>query len=123
MKTNIKKGSSNWENIYIDSFEGNKPQFSHYHMHEYYQISIISQGNVNVLINGLVQKSDSPKLILIRPFTPHYIYCDSEIICKQKNVFFSHDFIANYIPDWLKLIGIFTKNGDVIKLSKSSLES
>lgn len=124
MKIHVEKGGYgyNWTNIFVDSYEGYKPQMSDYHMHEYYEISIISQGRVSVLLNDSVEKSENSKLVLLRPFTPHYIYCDSDILYKRKNVIFSHDFIANYFPEWLKLIQVFTKNGSVIKLDKTSLE-
>lgn len=44
-----------------------------YHMHEYYEISLILSGNVNILLNDKVESCATAKLVLLAPLTSHYI--------------------------------------------------
>lgn len=45
-----------WKNIWIDSYEGFYPNMSDYHMHEYFELSFIVSGNVNVLLTDSMER-------------------------------------------------------------------
>lgn len=107
-----------WSDIRTDFYEGYYPNMTDYHMHEYYEISLIISGNVNILLNDSMEHSTGSKVVLLRPFTPHYIYCEPDILYKRRNVLFSPDFISDYIPEWQELLSVFRENGSVLTLSE-----
>lgn len=109
---------STWDDIFIDSYEGYYPNMTDYHMHEYFEISIIISGNVNVLLSNNVESSTHSKIVLLPPFTPHYIYCEPDILYKRINICFSPEFIDLYSPEWKTAMHLFSKDGTVLKLSE-----
>lgn len=109
-----------WNDILIDEYKGYYPNMTDYHMHKYYELSIIISGNVNVLLKDSVESSTESKIVLLRPFTPHYIYCEPDILYRRVNICFSSDFISEYSPEWQQLMGIFAENGAVLKLDKEN---
>ena len=50
---------SEWKDFFCDSYEGYLPNMSDYHMHEYYEISLILCGNVKVLYTKESQTADA----------------------------------------------------------------
>ncbi len=102
-----------WNDLTTDHYEGYLPRMTDYHMHDYYEISLILSGNVKVLLPGLVESSTQQKLVLMRPRTPHFIVCEPNILYRRSNVLFTGDFIANYVPEWQRLLSVFVKNGTV----------
>ena len=63
-----------WKDIKIDKYRGYTPRMTDYHMHNYYEMSIIISGNVNVLLTNSIEHSSQSKIVLLRPYTPHYIF-------------------------------------------------
>lgn len=112
-----------WNDIHIDHYEGYSSNMTDYHMHEFYEISIIFSGNVNVLLKDTVENGSQPKVVLLRPFTPHYIYCESDVLYNRINIVFSPDFVSQYVPEWQNLLRIFTRNGCVLKVSPEQCET
>ena len=108
---------SSWYHITTDSYEGYLPRMTDYHMHDYYEISLILSGNVKVLLPGIAESSTHSKLVLMRPRTPHFIVCEPNMLYKRHNVLFSSEFIANYVPEWQKLTAIFGKDGTVQRIT------
>lgn len=106
-----------WHDLTTDSYEGYLPRMTDYHMHDYYEISLIISGNVKVLLPGLAESSTQSKLVLMRPRTPHFIVCEPNMLYKRKNILFSKEFIANYVPEWQRLGAVFGKDGTVQKIS------
>ena len=45
-----KKG---WDNISVDSYGGYGPRMTDYHMHTYYEISLIKEGDVTVFLSDI----------------------------------------------------------------------
>lgn len=99
--------------ICVESYAGFHPRMSDYHMHEHYEISLILSGNVHVLLSGLAEFSSQAKLVLTRPYTPHYIYCEPDMLYNRINISFTPDFIADTGTQWQKLLAVFGKNGSV----------
>lgn len=106
-----------WDHIMTDRYEGYLPRMTDYHMHDYYEISLIISGNVKVLLPEIAESSAQSKLVLMRPRTPHFIVCEPNILYSRKNILFSGEFVANYVPEWQRLLAVFGKNGTVQKLS------
>ncbi len=107
-----------WDSFEIDRYEGYYPNMSDYHMHEYYEISLIQSGSVKVLLPNSVQDGTKCRLVLTRPMTPHLIVCEPHLLYKRINLLFSPDFLHEYLPERKELLGVFGKNGRVLTLSE-----
>lgn len=106
-----------WSDIHTDTYEGYFPNMTDYHMHNYFEISIIISGNVNVLFTDKKESSTQSKVVLLRPFTPHYIYCEPDMLYSRVNITFSKTFVTDYVPEWQELSNVFGLNGSVLKIS------
>ena len=111
-----------WTDIHTDSYESYYPNMTDYHMHDYYEISLILSGNVHVLLSDMGESSTQSKIVLLRPHTPHYIYCQPDMLYSRRNISFSADFIIDLDPHWQQLVQSFGKNGSVYKLTDSQKE-
>lgn len=111
-----------WTDIRVDGYEGYLPQMTDYHMHDYYEISLIFSGKVNVLLSDMVDAGTHARLVLMRPHTPHYIYCEPELIYRRRNLTFSPHFLADFLPEMQKMMGIFGKNGMILRLNEAKTE-
>lgn len=110
-----------WKDIWIDTYEGFYPNMSNYHMHEYFEISFISSGNVNVLLTDSMEGGTKPKIVLLKPFTPHYIYCEPDILYRRTNLCFSKKLIDSFLPELHRLLKIFGENGRVVTPSDEEI--
>lgn len=111
-----------WTDIHTDSYESYYPNMTDYHMHDYYEISLILSGNVHVLLSDMGESSTQSKLVLLRPHTPHYIYCEPDMLYSRKNISFDPNFIMDFDPQWQRLVQVFGKNGSVFKLTEEQCE-
>ena len=109
---------SQWKNFSIDHYEGYLPNMSDYHMHDYYEISLILSGDVKVLLPGSVVSGTESRLVLTRPMTSHLIVCEPHLLYRRTNLLFSKEFVADLPTDWKQLLSVFGKNGRVISLSE-----
>lgn len=107
-----------WTDFSIDCYEGYLPNMSDYHMHGYYEISLILSGDVKVLLPHSVQHGTMSRLVLTRPMTSHLIVCEPHLLYKRINLLFSGDFLADYLPERNQLLGVFGKHGRVIPLTE-----
>ncbi len=123
MSVYLYKGSygTKWTECRTDSYEGYVPMMSDYHMHDYYEISLIFSGNVKVLLNDSVQSGIGSRILLLRPYTPHFVTCEPDMLYKRVNLLFSHDFIAEQIPEYKRLLAVFGKSGKVISINSEEL--
>lgn len=111
-----------WTDVNTDSYKGYYPNMTDYHMHNYFEISIIISGNVNVLFTDKKESSTQSKVVLLRPYTPHYIYCEPDMLYSRVNVNFSQTFVADYVPEWQELSQVFGQNGSVLKITQEQCE-
>ncbi len=111
-----------WTDVFTDSYEGFLPNMSDYHMHRYYEISLILQGNVKVLLPESVQEGTQSRLVLTRPMTSHLIVCQPHLLYKRINLLFSPDYLVDAVPEWKQLLGLFPKQGAVIPLADQTKE-
>ena len=100
-----------WTDFYTDCYEGFLPNMSDYHMHRYYEISLILSGDVKVLLPDAVQQGTQCRLVLTRPMTSHLIVCQPQLLYKRINLLFSPDYLVDYVPEWKQLLGCFPKKG------------
>ncbi|MBQ8409792.1 MAG: helix-turn-helix transcriptional regulator [Clostridia bacterium] len=109
-----------WKDFYTDSYEGYRSQMSDYHMHSYYEISLIFSGNVKVLFPDKMQSGEGCRLVLTRPMTPHLILCEPDKLYSRVNMLFSSDYFSTIPSEWKPLLGIFSKGGRVLILTKEN---
>ena len=102
-----------WHDLVTDHYRGYLPRMTDYHLHVYFEISLILSGNVRVLLPGLAESGTDCRLVLMRPRTPHFIVCEPNLLYERRNVLFSGDFIVNYVPEWQRLSSVFGKDGMV----------
>ena len=111
-----------WKDIWIDNYEGFYPNMSDYHMHEYFEISFIVSGNVNILLTDSMESSTGSKIVLLRPNTPHYIYCEPDILYSRTNLCFSKNFTEDFLPELHRILNIFGENGTVIAVDTEKIK-
>ena len=111
-----------WTDFYTDYYEGYRPNMSDYHMHEYYEISLILSGDVKVLLPQSVQSGTMSRLVLTRPMTSHLILCEPNRLYKRLNLLFSEGFLTEDFPRRNQLLGVFGKHGNVIPLTETQSE-
>ena len=75
-----------WNTFLTDSYRGHHPRMTDYHMHDYYEISLILEGHVKVLLPGHAESGTGSKLVLMRPRTPHFIVNDPSVLYARHNV-------------------------------------
>ncbi len=113
---------THWKDIRVDTYEGYLPNMSDYHMHEYYEISLILSGDVKVLLPKTIQQGTQSRLVLTRPMTSHLMVCQPHLLYKRVNLLFSPEYLTDYVPEWKQLLHVFGKYGRVIPLSQQETE-
>ena len=93
-----------------------------FHMHDYYEVSLILTGNVKVLLPDHVQEGCEARLVLTAPKTPHFISCNPDNFYSRLNLLFAHSFVADYIPEVDRILSVFGERGRVILLSNEQKE-
>ncbi len=114
--------SGKWEDIKVDRYKGYTPRMTDYHMHNYYEMSIIISGNVNVLLTDSMEHSTQSKIVLLRPHTPHYIYCETDVLYKRININFTLDYIGE-ISQFDELFQVFAPCGNVLKINEEQCKT
>ena len=107
-----------WTEFHTDYYEGYLPNMSDYHMHEYYEISLILSGDVKVLLPKTIQSGTQSRLVLTRPMTSHLMVCHPHLLYQRMNLLFSPEYLADYVPEWKQLLYVFGKHGRVIPLTE-----
>lgn len=111
-----------WVDFRTDRYEGYLPNMSDYHMHEYYEISLILSGNVKLLLPETAHHGTESCLFLTGPLTPHMVTCEPDMLYCRINLLFSGQFIAEYVPEWKRLLDVFGKRGRIVPLSPADRE-
>ncbi len=108
---------SGWDTMSIDTHSRYGPRMSDYHMHSYYEISLITSGDVTVFLSDVSDSGTHCRIVLLRPHTPHFITADPSTLYSRTNLLFSNEFVADYVPEWSELSELFGANGNIITLS------
>ncbi len=112
-----------WQNITVDKYEGYYPNMTDYHIHEYYEISLILSGNVNVLLSDKAESGKSARLVLLPPLAPHYIHPTPDLLYSRVNILFDGEFIRGYANEWKTFMRAFGKGGAVLHLNDKQKET
>lgn len=116
MLKNYGYGSS-WRDFHCDTYQGFRSNMSDYHMHGYYEISLILSGNVKILLPKTAQQGQESRLVLLPPMTPHLMLASPNALYKRINLLFSKDFLYSVMPKERNLLDVFEKDGTVIILN------
>ena len=111
-----------WQQLSTDYYEGYSNSMTDYHMHDYYEISLILSGSVKILLSDRAQQGEGCRLVLLRPRTPHYIVCDPTQLYRRQNLLFSGELLADHADVLRELLPVFGKNGTVLPLSPEEAE-
>ena len=107
-----------WSDYNVDHYKGYHPNMTDYHMHEYYEISLILRGNVTVLLGDMADTvtadGSEGRLLLIAPSTPHFIIPEQGMLYVRRNLLFSPAFLAPCPPEWRELPTLFGEGGCMI---------
>lgn len=113
---------SEWTDFHSDYYCGKSLKMFDYHMHSYYELSIIISGNVKILLpNGAFNKKGA-KLFLAAPMTPHFVLPDGVDTYERINLLFSEEYAAKSPDERSMLYSLFGSNGRVIELSIDNAE-
>ena len=105
-----------WKDFTIDSFEGYYSRMSHFHMHSYYEISLILSGNIKVLLSDKTHSGNQIRLVLNKPLSPHLMIYEPEQLYKRINISFSEEFLTDYVAEWKYNLSIFGNYGTILIL-------
>ena len=108
-----------WNDCQVDCYEGYRSQMLDFHAHDYYEISLILSGYVKVFVSDHIQEGTQSCIVLSSPKTPHFIYRDPDSFYSRINLLFSHEFLADYVPEWEHLRSVFGSGGRVRSLSSN----
>ena len=111
-----------WQHFSTDYYEGYRPQMTDYHMHDYYEISLILSGNVKILLSDRAEQAEGCRLMLLRPRTPHYIVCEPDRLYRRHNLLFSEEMLSDHADDLQQLLPVFGKNGTILSLKPQEAE-
>jgi AraC-like DNA-binding protein len=111
-----------WHDFYIDYRESYSTNMGNFHMHDYYEISVILSGKVKVLLSESASEGENCRLVLTSPNTPHFVACDESVLYRRLNILFAPQFIENYSAEFSSLLSVFGKNGRVISVATEQCE-
>lgn len=97
--------------------EGWRTEMLDYHSHLYYEVSLILTGNVKSLLAEQSEEGERCRLVLTAPKMPHWIFLAEPSFYSRINLYFSEQFIADYVPEWGALVKIFKTNGNILLLT------
>ncbi len=76
------------EKIVTSSFSGYGPNMSEAHAHEWFEISIIRQGRVKILLSATVDEGDGERIMVVPPHAMHYVIPDETKLYVRDNLQF-----------------------------------
>ena len=109
---------SSWWDFHSDTYQGFRSNMSDYHMHGYYEISLILSGDVKILLPKTAQQGKESRLVLLPPMTPHLMLASPDTLYKRINLLFSKDFLSSLMPKEKHLLDVFEENGKVVLLNE-----
>lgn len=111
-----------WHDFYIEYREGYSTNMNDFHMHDYYEISVILSGKVKVLLANSASEGDGCRLVLTAPNTPHFVACEQTALYRRLNFLFAPQFIETYSAEFTYLLSVFGKDGRVHSVTKEQCE-
>lgn len=114
--------SRTWSDCKVTFAEGYQSVMVDFHTHDFYEISLILTGNVKSLLRDRSVEGPESRLVLTAPHTPHLMYLTAPSLYSRINLSFSHEFVADYVPEWRRLAKVFGRNGSILLLSEEQRE-
>lgn len=103
---------------------GYESRMSDFHRHDYYEISIITSGNVLALTERVKAEGCGCKLLLHRPFSAHFVsLVSSELPYERINVNFTAELIGELLPNDTRLLSPFCEGGSITEISEEVASS
>ena len=109
---------TDWKDLFIQYRKGFFTSVSDFHKHDFYEINLILSGNIKILLADKTEQGTQNRIVLTRPGTPHYISCNSDTLYSRLYLLFSEDFVAEYVPEWHKLVSVFGTTGRIITITE-----
>ena len=105
------------QDIRVYYCDGYNPRMYGYHMHTYYEISLLLTGNMSVLLSdNHADRNPDVRAVLLRPYVPHYIVPADGQYYRHCNVEFSADLLSGEPEEYRNLLNLFGSNGSVIQI-------
>lgn len=102
------------KNIYVSIRESFSSNMRYFHMHSHYEISLILSGDVTVLLPQLMHSGTEPRIVLLRPFTQHYMIPQESVLYKRINISFTEEFVSAMPGEWYPFQKLFAPNGCIL---------
>lgn len=112
-----------WDGIQIGEYSGYKQNMSDYHMHTYYEISLIVSGDVTVLTSAASDSGMEPRVLFFRPGTPHFVQCSKKTLYRRININFSPDSVFDSPEHKNMLKQVFLENGRIVRLDPEECDN
>lgn len=110
-----------WNDFFVDEYEKTISQMTDFHSHDYYEISVILSGEVEVTTGIKTSKDTAARAVISPPLTPHLITCTEGTLYKRINVVFSREH-ALLLPDGDALLSSLPSYGGVLDLESGEAE-
>ncbi|MBR2354223.1 MAG: helix-turn-helix transcriptional regulator, partial [Clostridia bacterium] len=111
-----------WHNCRVIVTEGYQSTMADFHTHNFYEISLILTGNVKSLLADRSVDGAQSRLVLTAPHMPHWMYLTAPGLYSRVNLSFSHEFVADYVPEWRSLLKVFGTSGNILMLTDEQKE-
>ena len=111
-----------WTDVHVNYREGYSTSVTNFHRHDFYEINLILTGNVRILLGDHAEDCTGCRIVLTRPGTPHYILCRPDTLYSRLYLVFTHEFAADYFPEWPSLSALFGDCGTVLTPSPEQTE-
>lgn len=112
-----------WKDVYVDRRERYHTSVTDFHEHTFYEIHLILSGNVKVFLKGQTQDGCNNKLVILKPFTTHFITCKPDVLYSSLYLVFTEEFISSFIPEYRHLLSVFGDNGRILMLTDTQKET
>lgn len=111
-----------WQDVHIEERVSERQNKPDYHLHDYYEITLILSGDITVLVSDRLSSGVFARAVLTPPNTLHYVNQNTVAPFRRFNAAFSPEFIVPRNEDEEKTLSIFEKKGAEIRISTARAE-
>lgn len=114
------KGAGGFDISFLESY---CPGMKCYHMHSHYEISVILNGNVSVLLPEQISSGTEPRIVMLQPFTLHHMIPEPNQLYRRINIYFTKEYVEKLPGEWQEVRKVFTRNGGILLPDESQLRT
>ena len=103
-----------WQHAHVFPKQGYRTSVADFHKHDFYEINLMLSGNVSILLGDRRETATACRVILTPPGAPHYITCAPDALYRRLYLVFTHEFVADYLPEWVQFSHLFGANGNIL---------